>query len=264
MENFNRTFIESFQNLVTATKKRGFWGRLLGAVAVALIAGTGVGGAILAVCAAAYAGSETFERMTSIQEDGLTDTDVAQVNQWDKNIFTPFFIALIKETEVAFNEKTLQLQIAKINVVLNKICAVKQHYSKNPNKYTFASNVVVNSYIISSLTPIVQYIELQLDGISIVSKSNTTTPLVSLNIGNVVTNPTFTTVYCTLYKAADTTNNTPIIAEEIEVTTDEQGNVIIEPTGVPVTQKDNTNTIAIVVVGLAIVIALFTRKKEKK
>lgn len=246
------------------TTRKGFWGRLWGKLKTTFSKIPTIN-AILQIAEDILGVDLVDGKISSIDIDGLTDTDQAKVSNWDLSVFTPFFEQLLLETKDIFDISDLKTQIASANIILNKICAVKSHYSKNTLGFSYNAQIVVVGYIEDTLMPVEKYINAQFDKDIRFIKQQTFTPIESLNLGSVIAGNQMKSVSCNLYVNKSTDSN-PVVAEEIVVTTSNTGQPLVETTGVEVstasTSKSNYILPAIVLGFIALAVLL--GKKSKK
>lgn len=201
------------------TKVGGFFTRLLGRIKRSVlmqipIVGTlvNIGEALLQV--GDYLGGDSYK----ITDDSLTPTEQTVLDTWDETAFLPFYKGLLTETAAIFSPGiTLDEQVSRANKVLGTICGAIAHYNVTPGAFLSVNAFNIRrDYVRTSLGVIQKYIATQF------SDNSFAKSIEALNMANFYFVDLFprsgvTAFNCEIYSKTASTNDSPIVAEPIEI-----------------------------------------------
>ena len=198
----------------------------------------------------------------------LTQTETTNLDNWDANHFTPFVKNLLSEANTAFSTSSNTAnQLIKINAVLNKMCAVRNHFSVTiDNSLTITGKRIKNEYIDLAFQPIEEYITGKLTTNTGLIKSSVIANMASFSFGSLITQSTVTSFYCDTYQQKKSTWGTPVTESgglelELDPIDFPSNSGVVSP---GIESKDNTGLIIGGIALLTIGIAVLSGKKSKK
>jgi hypothetical protein len=142
------------------TKVGGFFGRLFKRIKDSkLLMAIPIIAAIASIGDTIMGAIETVESWR-ISDPTLTPQEQTILDLFDTNLFTPFYISLLKEAQGIFSSGiSLDEQISRTNIILAKICAVEKHFTATPAPFLSANALQIrNEYISETLGVIELYI----------------------------------------------------------------------------------------------------------